>query len=197
MAERLSPDGLARLEKRDYAKLRPDLRSGDLLFAAGNYPLSRVIQKFTDSVWSHVGVVLRAETIRRVLLLESVEDVGVRLIPLSKYLDDYENDGKGYDGALVLARPENVTAELVTRIGEFGADQLGRPYDKDALIDIVMRIVFNQGRPGHPERRYICSELVQACFAAGGYPFPANAKGFISAEGIWRDPRVGLLARIL
>jgi hypothetical protein len=197
MAQRLSPEQLAKLQVTPYEDLRPQLQSGDLFFAAGNYPISQLIMKFTNSPWSHVGVILRAEAVGRVLLLESVEDIGVRLIPLSKYRDDYENDGKPYKGILVVARPKGVTPELVRAIGSFGADQLGRPYDKDALGDILMRLVFKQGRSEHPDRAYICSELVQNCFARGGYTFPLNKHGFISAADIWRDKRVKLLARML
>ena len=49
----------------------------------------------TDSPWSHVGVVFWLKSIQRVLLLESVESIGVRFAPLSKYLSDYKK-GKPY-----------------------------------------------------------------------------------------------------
>ena len=86
-----------------YRELRPKLKSGDLLFTSGDYLASQLIRKFTESPWSHVGIVFRVDAIDRVLLLESVEDMGVRFAPLSKYLSDYEG-GKPYRGRIVVAR---------------------------------------------------------------------------------------------
>ena len=50
---------------------------------------SKAIQKFTCSVWSHVGMIYRDPTLKRVFILESETLIGVRLAPLSKYLRDY------------------------------------------------------------------------------------------------------------
>src|SRR5262245_36846101 len=113
-----------------YKALRPQLRSGDLFFCAGRYLVSKAIQTMTGSPWSHVGIIFRAEKIDRVLLLESVEDMGVRFAPLSKYLDDYD-DGRPYRGDMVVARVGALKQTDIPRIAEFGVDELTRPYDKD------------------------------------------------------------------
>ena len=49
-------------------------------------PSSQMIQAATDSIWSHVAFVVRLEVIDRIMVLESLEPVGVRTVPLSKYL---------------------------------------------------------------------------------------------------------------
>jgi hypothetical protein len=69
-----------------YADLRNELRTGDLLLCAGTGWFSQMIQAATDSVWSHVAFVVRLEVIDRIMVLESLEPVGVRTVPLSKYL---------------------------------------------------------------------------------------------------------------
>src|SRR4051794_39918589 len=101
MADHLEREEVVAIPVEAYADVRARLRSGDLLFCSGNYLLSRAIRKSTRSPWSHVAVVLAIREIDRVLLLESVEDVGVRLAPVSSYLDDYAG-GQPYEGLLVF-----------------------------------------------------------------------------------------------
>ena len=88
----------------DYDQFRPRIQSGDLLLCSGSGWLSRIIQKSTGSIWSHVGFVMRLDAIDRVMVLESVESIGVRTVPLRKYLLDYDNQNHPYPGGIVIAR---------------------------------------------------------------------------------------------
>jgi len=194
MAKHLDPAELNRLSVERYKDVRLRLRSGDLLFASGDYFVSKAIQKLTGSPWSHVGILFRVDSIDRVLLLESVEDMGVRFAPVSKYIHDYE-DGSPYRGAIVVARSAAVSKDILVKLAQFGTDELTRPYDRDEIAKIVARIAIGRGRAKR-DREYICSELVFECFRAAGYDFAYNAKGFVSPEDIWVDSEVSLLARI-
>lgn len=178
-----------------YLDLRENLKSGDILFASGDYLISKAIQKMTNSSWSHVGIIFRLDTIGRILLLESVEDMGVRFAPLSKYLKDYQ-DGKPYKGQLVVARCEDITSETIKGLSIFGIDELTQPYDKDEITKIMARITLGLGRKER-DREYICSELVYECFLYAGKEFAYNPKGFISPEDIWIDKKLSLIGRIL
>jgi len=195
MAAHLENADIKALPVAQYATIRPQLRSGDLLFASGDYLVSKAIREVTGSPWSHVGIVLRFDAVDRVLLLESVEDMGVRFAPLSKYLADYE-DGKPYRGRLLLARCANLAPAAAAAICAFGMDELTQPYDRDEVAKIVARIALGIGRKTR-DREYICSELVYECYASAGKQIAYNAKGFISPEDIWRDADVGALARVL
>jgi len=86
MAFAISRKDIDRLKSVSYEEIRATLKSGDLIFASGDYLVSKAIQKVTHSPWSHVAIIIRVEEIDRILLLESVEDMGVRIVPLSKYL---------------------------------------------------------------------------------------------------------------
>jgi len=193
----------AHIEKNDikalpvlaYADVRKKLQSGDLLFASGDYLVSRAIEKVTGSPWSHVGIVFRLDSIDRVLLLESVEDMGVRFAPLSKYLSDYEN-GKHYKGQVALAHCTDVVPATVSALATFGIDELTQPYDKDEIAKILARITLGIGKK-EKDREYICSELVYECFSRAGKEFAYNPKGFISPEDIWIDGKLSLVGRIL
>jgi hypothetical protein len=178
-----------------YRELRPKLRSGDLFFTSGDYLASQLIRRFTESPWSHVGIVFRVDAIERVLLLESVEDMGVRFAPLSKYLSDYAG-GKPYQGRAVIARCRGIDRKAVEKVATFGTDQLTRAYDREEIMNIAARIALGKPRPKR-DQAYICSELVHECFARAGRAFAYDARGFISPENIWRDPRVSLIGRVL
>lgn len=195
MAAPLDSKAIKALPLLSYPDIRSTLKSGDLLFTSGDYLISKAIQKMTDSPWSHVGIVIRIPSIDRVLLLESVEDMGVRFAPLSKYLNDYES-GKPYKGRAVIARCNDVSEDTIKGLMSFGVDELTQPYDKDEIAKIMARITLGIGRKER-DREYICSELVYECFASAGKEFAYNSGGFISPEDVWGDEQVSLLSRIL
>lgn len=195
MAAHLESKEIKALQVTPYQDIRSTLRSGDLLFASGDYLMSKAIQKFTVSPWSHVGIVFKLERLDRILLLESVEDMGVRFAPLSKYLTDYE-DRKPYKGRVVLARCKDVNSEIVSGLAKFGISELTRPYDKDEIAKIMARIALGLGKKER-DREYICSELVYECFSHAGREFAYNPKGFVSPQDIWSDGKVSIVCRIL
>ena len=63
MAACIAKKGIKRMAVSDYDRIRRKLRSGDLLFCSGSYLFSGLIQRFTGSVWSQVGVVYRDEAL--------------------------------------------------------------------------------------------------------------------------------------
>lgn len=195
MAIHISRQEINSMTEVDYEAIRNDLNSGDILFAAGDYLISKAIQNATSSPWSHIGIIVKFESINRVFLLESVEDMGVRLVPLSKYLRDYENN-KPYKGALVLARLQNSNSLNQDAMLQFGFNEITKPYDKDEIAKIIARIALGIGRRNR-DREYICSELVYECFSRAGKEFEFNRKDFISPEDIWIDSDISLMHRIL
>lgn len=71
-----------------YEDARGAIDTGDLLFFRGRLLHSHVIQVWTRSVYSHVGVAVWIEvgSIRRLFVVEALEGKGVRLYPLSRYI---------------------------------------------------------------------------------------------------------------
>lgn len=195
MAELLSLNEIERLPVVPYDDLRGQLQSGDLLFAAGRYPLSRAIQSLARSPFSHVGIIFHTGSIDRKFLLESVEDVGVRMGPVSKYLNDYR-DGQPYDGVVILARFQLINPEMVMRMGQFGSDLLSRNYDAMEVGRIIARIALNLPRRAD-DVGYSCSELVHHCFKQAGYDFAHDPHGTTTPRDIWADHHVTMLGRVL
>ena len=196
MAEVLLKREIARLAVQRYDDVRRELRSGDLVFCSGSYVFSGLIQRFTRSVWSHVGIVYRDEHLQRVFILESETGIGVRLVPISKYLRDYHGRRRPYRGQIVVARvnPEPGD-ERVRQAVSFGMDLLTKPYDNFEIVRIAARIAFRIGRRTQ-DRKFICSELVDECYRAAGVRF-ARRDNYISPDDIWRDPSVSMVARAL
>jgi hypothetical protein len=101
----------------NYDTFRKNIESGDILLCSGSGWFSKMIQKGTQSAWSLVGFVIRLDEIDRVMVLESVEPIGVRTVPLSKYLKDYDNKGNAYPGGFIapadFARAKEVTLQAI------------------------------------------------------------------------------------
>ena len=196
MAEALAKREIARLPVRRYEDVRRELRSGDLVFCSGSYVFSGLIQRFTRSVWSHVGIVYRDEHLRRVFILESETGIGVRLVPISKYLRDYHGRRRSYRGQIVVACVDPEPGdERVRQAVSFGMDLLTKPYDNFEIVRIAARIAFRIGRRTQ-DRKFICSELVDECYRAAGVRF-VRRDNYISPDDIWRDPSVSMVARVL
>lgn len=196
MARHLSKKEIEALPIEPYDDMRRELRTGDLVFCSGSYFFSVAIQKFTRSVWSHIGMIYRDPTLERVFILESETLIGVRLAPLSKYLRDYHGKNRPYKGDIVIARthPEVEEAKLNHAIS-FGMDELTKPYDNFEILRIALRILFKVSRRTR-DRKYICSELVYECFNSIGVPFKLRDE-FVSPDDIWVDDQVKRLFRIM
>jgi cell wall-associated NlpC family hydrolase len=196
MATSLKKAEIKKLPVQPYDSLREVLHSGDLVFCSGSYLFSGLIQKFTGSVWSHVGIVYRDENLGRVFILESETGIGVRLVPLSKYLRDYHGRRRPYRGQVVIGRLEPALApEQVRSAVSFGMDLLTKPYDNWEIVRIAMRILLRRGRRVR-DRKFICSELVDECFKAAGVKF-TRPDNYISPDDIWRNASVAVQGRVL
>lgn len=195
MANPLKKSEIAALPVQPYDQVRRDIRSGDLAFCSGSYVFSKAIQGFTGSVWSHVGLIYRDDHLGRIFLLESEVGIGVRLVPMSKYLSDYHGRRRPYRGQMVIARVHpHLGDEQVRKAVSYGMDLLTKPYDNFEILRIAIRIALKRGRRTR-DRKFICSELVDECFRVSGVTFK-RADNYISPDDIWRDPIVVPMARI-
>jgi len=72
-----------------YEQTRGQITDGDLLFFRGRLLHSRIIQRWSRSVFSHVGIAhwIRSAGVERLAVVEAIEGHGVRLYPLSVSLE--------------------------------------------------------------------------------------------------------------
>ncbi len=196
MANSITKKALKEMSVIPYEKIRSHLKTGDIFFSSGSYAFSGVIQKLTKSTWSHVAVVYKDEQLGRVLVLEAEPYIGIRLIPLSKYLHDYKGTKRPYKGQVAIAQLNiDLPKENLNNGICFGLDELTRPYDNFEIVRIMIRILFSISRR-EKNRNYICSELVRDIFAKANVVIHYKDT-YISPDEIYNDQRVALKYRIL
>lgn len=154
-----------------------------------------MIKRVTSSVWSHVGFLIVLKEFDRVLILESVKGFGVRIMPLSNYLERYDGESP-YQGKVVLAKYDAAKNFDLENAVNWGLEQIPSSYDTDGLVSGALKIAVGSGHRSNDDE-WDCSELVGGIFERGNYAAPYDKRGFICPESIWRDKSINLLARIL
>jgi hypothetical protein len=180
------------VKQLSYELAREEIKTGDILLCSGRYLVSELIKKASDSIFSHVGLLCYWND--RVVVLESVEDDGVRTVPLSHYLYNYENSKKKYNGELYIARHQavgdpNFNKDKIKRMLGKAVDLLNRNYDKVEIARIVARVGLGIGRH-KDDQEYICSEFIDECFKQMDIELLRDSMDFIFPEHIAADPNV-------
>ncbi len=179
---------------------RVAIRNGDIALFAGREGPSRLIEHFTHSTFCHVGFIWRMDDIDRVMLLESVEDVGVRMLPLSSKMNGGLS-GKPYNGQLMIARHDGFPApgpDFNKAFGEmtrFAVDRLGCPYNTEEITMIGAKIAasfLHEALPNflQPSNAYICSEYADICYRKVGVIIARQDADLVVPADFARDPRV-------
>jgi hypothetical protein len=195
-------DQLTSIRQLPYSEVRPTICSGDILLASGSTPFAELIKFATKSIWSHVAFILYVENINRLMVLESVESVGVRTVPLSSYLDDYNGTGSAYPGHLVIARHSEIEQSKIINLSQFAIDLFGYPYATSDIIKIAARISMSAlGLTPPPQlatspRAFICSEYVYECFRSIGLDVCYNPNGYITPEDYARCKYINPICRL-
>lgn len=189
-----------------YDVLRPQIRDGDLMLCSAHDIGSRAIRWATRSAWSHVAIAFRIEELDRVLILEAVQKIGVRAVPLSDFISRTSSGTHPYPGKIIIARHRDVDraadgTALMTRMQKFAFDRLGAKFSNMENVKIALRIALGRlGRPMPqrlaPDDDYICSEYVAGCYESVGLGIRWDGRGFIAPSNIADDPRVDAWAQI-
>jgi hypothetical protein len=153
-----------------------DLLPGDVLLMLGRSEISKLIAWCDDSLYSHVGLVLDADT-----LIEAATS-GVRLASVReriaarerfRYIDAYRPRDRG---------GRELSEHQLAALRRRAAHYEGKPYAKDALLELGVVVAVRGKLPQHPLARWlvrvaldhvvdeqadgvVCSELVYRCFA--------------------------------
>ncbi len=185
-----------------YASARQHIKSGDILLASGTSVFSQLIQHATNSIWSHVGFILRLDEINRIMVLESVETIGVRTVPLSSYLSNYNGTEKGYPGDLVVARHDDFDEKNINNLSQFAVDLFGYPYASEDIVKIAARIGMDAFgfHKDHPlvtsNKAFICSEYVYECYKSIGLSISYNTEGYIAPADFARCLQINTVCKL-
>jgi uncharacterized protein YycO len=181
---------------KNYESLRDDFQTGDLIFFSGNHWLSNLIRIRSKGAWSHVGVVVKIEEINRLFLVESILEVGVRMIPLSFLLKNYDGHYHHYNGRVSWARYQHLSTEQTLAIKEFALDNLSKQYDKKEYYRILWRTIVGKEKVFHDDK-YTCSEYVRSAFKHASIYLKYERGDFISPAAIWSNPEIEFKAMII
>jgi hypothetical protein len=142
------------------------------------------------------------------MLLESVESIGVRAVPLSRYFNNYRQSGAGYAGELACYRHRDFPGEAdsspaLTRLARFAIDRLGWPYDGQQIAELAARLTLHHINPklALPEmptssldnQAYICSEYVADAYAELGLRIACQTCPYVTPGDFVADPRIRAL----
>ncbi|CAH0994303.1 hypothetical protein EMA8858_00412 [Emticicia aquatica] len=182
--------------RRNYEAIRNELQTGDLIFFSGNHWLSNLIRIRSKGAWSHVGIVVRIEEIDRVFLVESILEVGVRMIPMSFIIKDYDGRNHPYNGRVAWARFQNLPSDKALIIKEFALDNLSKQYDRKEYSRILWRTITGKAKVFH-DNKYTCSEYVYEAFKRAGIYLKYERGDFISPSAIWSNEEIEMKAIII
>lgn len=183
---------------RFYEAMREEFKTGDLLFFSGNHWLSGLIRWRSKSAWSHVGMVVRIEELDRVFLIESVLEVGVRMLPLSFIYKDYDGKSKPYKGRVAWTRHDLLANDLLKQkaVKEFCVDNLSKQYDRKEYWRILWRSFWGFDNFFHDEK-YTCAEYIYEAFKHANIELPKEKGVFISPGAFWRQNALEMKAILI
>ncbi len=187
------------MEVRKYSDVRGKLRTGDILMFHSLGFGSQMTEHFTNSLWSHSAFIWRLADVDRVMLLESMDTVGVRMMPMSTRINGCAAAPDAYKGGLLVLRhpgvPDNIEMPKLTAMTRFALDRVGFPYSHEELNEIMFRIAL--GMAGRiltgrldPKNQFICSEYVAKCLDAIGIEIAPDKEGFIAPADLANDLKV-------
>lgn len=184
---------------KQYDEIRSQLKNLDILLFSGDGVISCAIKDFTDSTISHVAILVRFDEYDRVMVSESMEGKGVRLIPLSLHL-------KNYKGSIIVARhPEAEKITDLKKIGQLAFDNSGREYDLKELARIAYRQIITKLGIAKLLRlkfkintndKEICSEWVRFFLDSFNISIPYNKNGYITPADFYNWNDINYLFRI-
>lgn len=202
----IHPDVLQTLKPQSYAEIRKAVRDGDVLLCSATDDVSRLIRWATKSPWSHVAIAYRLDEIDRVMVLECVEKIGVRAVPLSTFISRTSSGTHPYPGRILLARHAGMGAKSRAKpwkkIAGFAFDRLGDRFSIGEVLKIALRIAISGVHRGKlhpslgPKDEFICSEYVARCLKTVGVEIAWDGRGFVAPADIANDPRVEAVAQI-
>lgn len=201
----IDPDVLTKLKPVPYATIRDEIQDGDLLLCSATDPFSKLIRWATKSPWSHVAIAFRLPHVDRVIVLECVEKIGVRAVPLSAFISQTSTGRKPYPGKIVLARHKGLarkrTKPQLQKIYKFALDRCGDKFSPAEIMRIGLRVLvgrLNRKMPKSlgPQDEYICSEYVARCLETVGIQIEWDKCGFIAPCDFGLDPHVEAIAQI-
>jgi hypothetical protein len=145
----------------EYAEVRDQFKSGDIVLFKGRGLISNLIKKFTKSEYSHSGIVSWWN--ERLMVLEAVGK-GVVVTALSSNVKNYHGDIEWYSCKEELSEIRRNSLVAYAQL------ELGKDYDTMQLIKIALRRIFKLPIDDYDKLRsrpkQFCSCYVSSAYTA-------------------------------
>lgn len=165
-----------------YEDARDAIETGDLLFLRGRLLHSHLIQVWTRSVYSHVGVAvwIQVGSIRRLFVVEALEGKGVRLYPLSRYI----SAGEDVDWFAVKEPGYDRTKAAAWALAQVGL-KYASPWQMLRSFGLITKWVCDHlGLPTKIDsNRWFCSCYAVRLLMAGGVQFDEDVDPSLTPPG--------------
>lgn len=203
----IDDDVLTKLKPEPFETIVRKVRDGDILLCSGSDPFSRLIGWSTKSPWTHVALAYRWPALGRIMVFESVQQLGVRTVPLTRFISQSSTGVHPYPGKIILARHEDYAdkggkqgSAAMSRLADFAVDRFGDRFAALEILKIAARIslgALQREMPKSlgPKNEFICSEYAAKCFEAVGIKIAWDGMGFIAPAHFARDPKTKAIAQ--
>ena len=203
----IDDDVLTTLKPEPLSALTRRIRDGDILLCSGADPFSKLIGWATRSPWTHVALAYRWPALGRIMVFESVQQLGVRTVPIAKFISQSSSGKKPYPGKIILARHDDYAdkggkagSAAMERLADFAVDRFGQPFAGLEILKIAARICLGSldrkmPKAMGPKNEFICSEYAAKCFHAVGIEIEWDGLGFIAPADFARDPKTRAIAQ--
>ena len=151
-------------------------------------------------------MIVRLDDLDRVMVVEAVAKIGVRVVPLRRFLSGgTPRNPKPFAGTAIIARHADFEAKAAEggfrKLDEFAFDRLGSPFSALEIAKIGFRICLGAfglkvPRMAATKYEYFCSEYLCECYARIGIHIPWDGRGFIAPDDFAADPKVNAVARV-
>ncbi len=151
------------------------IHSGDVIAVAGRDLPSRIIQAYTGP-WSHVGIAVWLEfgaAGAMLCILESVSIHGVRLVPLSLYLEKTSATVHWFRLKDPSLPRGIIVSAAMQELGRRYARPVQLPWSFGRVVGLIRRWLRLE-TVDLDDDRFFCSELVCHGLAAAGVPLPKH-----------------------
>jgi hypothetical protein len=153
------------------------------ILCSGQYDISKDIEKFTGSPWSHIATLIWIADLQEWGVLESTAAHGVHVGHLDHYLDTYNGD-------IVLVDCPDLTAADFLIMLQTQFDLLDEGYDKEQEASMVAHKLVKLFPVVEGKDKLFCSGLYEVGRAKTSKPLLWKGPGMASPEQVWTDPSI-------
>ena len=161
-------------------------KNGDILFCSGTSGISEQIKKFTNSIYSHVGLIFNhtVNGSRVTYVIEAIQPC-ISIIPIDQYFNNYKQSGKPYPGKLFVGRlATGLNIEQTDQIFQTAISCVGKGYDSESIVKQALNKVLGLDLHDSNSHRLICSELVGLAYSKAGFNLKRDSHAYFTPASI-------------